>query len=313
MQPDVSVIIPTYNCLEFLPKAIDSVMMQKGITCEIIIVDDGSTDGTVDWLLKQQVRNPKIRLLTQASQGVIAARNRAIKVANAPFIAFLDPYDFWYKNKLEKQINYFNANPNCGLSFTNYDHLTMDYEYIIDCYGYWPEFSNHKNKSQGNYVNLDDAVNFLLTTNVIGASCVVVRKSTILEAGGFDPSLRSANDWDCWLRISLISDVAYTKDNTMGYLMRPNSIKSNRQKRLDAIEDIINRIGQHEAVSVKAKEHAQAWLLESYGEMYRENQKYLNSIKFSLKAWRLYPHMRHIKQCAHDLKALCKHSLSLSV
>ena len=313
MQPDVSVIIPNYNCLEFLPKALDSVMMQKGVNCEIIIVDDGSTDGSVDWLLKQQVRNPQIRLITQANQGVIAARNRAIKAASAPYIAFLDADDFWYKDKLEKQINYFKSNPKCGLSFTNYDHLTMGYEYIIDCYGYWPEFSKHKNKSQGNYVNLDNAVNFLLTTNVIGTSCVVVRKSTILEAGGFDPSLRSASDWDCWLRIALISDIAYTADNTMGYLMRPNSITSNRQKRLDAIEDIINRIGQHESVSEKAKEQANAWLLESYGEMYRENQNYLNSMKFSLKAWRLYPHMRHIKQCAHDLKALCKHSLSLSV
>jgi hypothetical protein len=189
----------------------------------------------------------------------------------------------------------------------------MEYEYISDCYGYWPEFSKHKNKSQGNYVDLDDAVNFLLTTNVIGTSCVVVRKSTILEAGGFDPSLRSASDWDCWLRIALISDIAFTADNTMGYLMRPNSITSNRQKRLDAIEDIISRVGQHEIVSEKAKERAQAWLLESYGEMYRENQNYLNSMKFSLKAWRLYPHMRHIKQCAHDLKSLFKHSLSLSV
>lgn len=312
MQPDISVIIPNYNCLEFLPKAIDSVLMQDGINCEIIIVDDGSTDGSVDWLLKKQVSTPELKIITQANQGVIAARNRAIQAANAPFIAFLDADDFWYKDKLEKQIKYFHNNPNCGLSFTNYDHLTMDYEYIVDCYGYWPEFAKHQCKSNGQYVNLEDPVNFLLTTNVIGTSCVVVRKSTIMKAGGFDPSLRSASDWDCWLRIALISDIAFTSENTMGYLMRPNSITSNRQKRLDAIEDIIKRIGEHEVVSEKSKVQANAWLLESYGEMYRENQKYFDSIKYSLKAWRLYPHMRHIKQCAHDIKALFKRSLSLS-
>ncbi|MBE0356768.1 hypothetical protein PPHE_a3366 [Pseudoalteromonas phenolica O-BC30] len=286
--------------------------MQEGVNCEIIIVDDGSTDGSVDWLLKKQVSTPELKIITQANKGVIAARNRAIKAANAPLIAFLDADDFWYKDKLQRQLQYFQQNPNCGLSFTNYDHLTMDYDYIIDCFGYWPEFTKHQSKSKGQYVNLEDPVNFLLTTNVIGTSCVVVRKSTIIKAGGFDPSLRSASDWDCWLRIALISEVAFTSENTMGYLMRPNSITSNRQKRLDAIEDIINRIGENEVVTNKSKVQANAWLLESYGEMYRENQKYVDSIKYSLKAWRLYPHMRHIKQCAHDLKALFKRSLSLS-
>ena len=130
MNPDVTVIIPNFNCLEFLPKAIDSVIMQKDILYEIIVVDDGSTDGSIDWLLKSQVRHPCLRLLSQGNRGVVSARNRAIQAAKAPFIAFLDADDFWYKNKLKKQIDYMKANPQCGLTFTNYEHVGSNYNKI---------------------------------------------------------------------------------------------------------------------------------------------------------------------------------------
>ncbi len=88
--------MPNYNCLDYLPKAIDSVLQQQDVRFELIVVDDGSTDGSLEWLKAAEQKYNQLRVLTQPNQGVIAARNRAIKKANGQFIAFLDADDYWY-------------------------------------------------------------------------------------------------------------------------------------------------------------------------------------------------------------------------
>ena len=110
---------------------------------------------------------------------VIAARNRAIKKANCKFIAFLDADDYWYPNKLRKQLDYMIANPNCGLTFTNYQHVDTQYQEIIDCFSYWPEFKTHRDANNPDYKQLENALDLLLIANVIGTSCVMVNKEII--------------------------------------------------------------------------------------------------------------------------------------
>ncbi|WP_100914770.1 glycosyltransferase family 2 protein [Pseudoalteromonas spongiae] len=304
MCKEVSIIMPNYNCLEYLPKAIDSVLQQQDVRFELIVVDDGSTDGSLEWLKAAEQKYNQLRVLTQPNQGVIAARNRAIKKANGQFIAFLDADDYWYPNKLRKQVDYMLANPNCGLTFTNYQHVDTKYQEIIDCYSYWPEFAAHRTQSNGDYQPLHDALGLLLIANVIGTSCVMVNKDIIERAGGFDPSLRSASDWDCWLRIALISEVGFSEDITMDYLMRPNSITANKQNRIDAMAEITERICTLGNVSQTVRRKANARLLESYGEMHRENGDLTTAISFSYKAFKQYPHKRHLKHLCSDLKRL---------
>ena len=304
MCKEVSIIMPNYNCLAFLPKSVDSVLQQEGVRFELIIVDDGSTDGSLEWLKEAEKKYNQIRLIIQPNQGVIAARNRAIKKATGQYIAVLDADDYWYPNKLRKQLDYMQQHPKCGLTFTNYQHVDMSYSNIIDCFSYWPEFNAHRNRASNQYQELNNALELLLLANVIGTSCVMVNKQIIEQAGGFDPSLRSASDWDCWLRIALISSIGFSEDITMSYLMRPNSITANKQNRLDAMAEITYRICKLANMSATVERKAHARLMESYGEMHRERNEFKQAIHYSYKAFKTYPHKRHLKHFCGDLKRL---------
>ena len=98
---NISVVIPTYNRRQTIGRSIDSVLNQTLFPSEIIVVDDGSTDGTSDYI---QSNFPSIKLLSQPNKGVSAARNMGIKSADANWIALLDSDDEWFSQKLEKQV-----------------------------------------------------------------------------------------------------------------------------------------------------------------------------------------------------------------
>ena len=311
MTKQVTVVMPNYNCLAYLPKAIDSVLLQKDVLLELMIIDDGSTDGSVEWLEQAEQRYNQIRLIKQPNQGVIAARNKAIKKAQGDYIAFLDADDYWYPDKLKAQLDFMLDNTDCGLTFTNYQHIDMNYHPIIDCFAYWPEFHHLCEKHNKAYKLINDPVNLLLIANVIGTSSVMVKKETIIQAGGFDPSLRSASDWDCWLRMALISDVGFSEAVTMDYLMRPNSITANKQNRLEAMAEITERIGSLDLIKQSTRLKANARLLESYGEMHREAGEFYKACQYSFKAFRASPNKRHLKHLCSDIKQMTKLTLQL--
>ncbi len=104
----VSVIIPTYNRKERLEKAVRSVLGQKDVPFELIIIDDGSTDGTAEMV---QNNFPQARYLYQSNQGPSTARNRGIEIASGEWIAFLDSDDEWMPAKLPDQLAFFQINP----------------------------------------------------------------------------------------------------------------------------------------------------------------------------------------------------------
>ena len=112
----ISVIIPTFNRIGLLQRAIDSVLSQSLKPYEIIVVDDGSTDGTGD-IIKQKYKS--IKIIQQKNSGVSAARNNGIKHAKGDWIAFLDSDDEWNKDKIGKQVNRLTDNPKYSFCHTN--------------------------------------------------------------------------------------------------------------------------------------------------------------------------------------------------
>ena len=114
MKPIVSVIIPSKNCLSTLPRAIESIWRQGISKIEIIIIDDGSTDESWQWICQQCRQHNNIIALKLDSEGSSTARNHAARVASGTYIAFLDADKFWYQHKLRQQISFMEDNPQLG-------------------------------------------------------------------------------------------------------------------------------------------------------------------------------------------------------
>ena len=180
----VSVVVPTYNYRHYVGEAIESVLAQSHQPLEILVVDDGSTDGTQEELRRF---NGRIRYLHQPNRGLSAARNTGILAAAGEFIALLDADDLWAPTKIEKQMALMDS-PEVGVVFCALNR--------IDVRSGAEEVKHCLPDSRG------DLRRMLLHRNCMTASTVLVRRACFEKAGLFDESLRSAEDWDMWIRIS---------------------------------------------------------------------------------------------------------------
>jgi Glycosyltransferases, probably involved in cell wall biogenesis len=191
--PKVSVIIPTYNRRLLLERALKSVLEQSYRDFEVIIVDDGSTDGTFEMLKGYGMTNSdKIKIIRQENRGESAARNAGIGIASGEYIAFQDSNDVWVKNKLEKQIAYMEQNTRFALTYTDisvYRNGVLQFKSRLheERYGYFKEGEIFLN---------------LLKECFIFVPTVVLRRSCLLSIGGFNQKLFVAQDYDLWLRIA---------------------------------------------------------------------------------------------------------------
>jgi len=184
----VSVVIPTFNRRLLLKRAVDSVFNQTVQCSELIIVDDGSTDGTSE-LLKNLSSSAKIicKIYSQDNSGPAAARNYGVRQAMFPFIAFLDSDDHWQRRKLERQYECLVDNPARRLSHTRETWLRRG------------QYLNQKKKHiPGN----GDIFAQCLQLCAVGMSTVMMKRELFDEVGFFDESLRCCEDYDLWLRIS---------------------------------------------------------------------------------------------------------------
>lgn len=185
MTPEVSVIIPTYNRRAMLLEAIDSVLAQSNPAFELIVVDDGSTDGTGE---TEQLRRlaETIRVERIDHRGPAAARNRGVAIARAPLVAFLDSDDLWSPAKLERQLAFMRDNPGCAISQTG---------------EIWIRNGRRVNPGRRHRKRAGDIFIDSLRTCLIGMSSVMMRTDLFRSSGGFDEHMTAAEDYDLWLRI----------------------------------------------------------------------------------------------------------------
>ena len=192
MTAEVSVVIPTFNRWPMLAEAVASVMTQRGVDLELIIVDDGSTDETAarlpDLAGALGAAHRPARILRTENQGPAAARNRGVAEASAPLVAFLDSDDLWMPDKLKCQIAQMRKNSGCVISQT---------EEI------WMRRGVRVNPSRRHRKRRGDLFFDSLRTCLISPSAVIMRTSLFRELGGFDQDMRAAEDYDLWLRVLL--------------------------------------------------------------------------------------------------------------
>jgi glycosyltransferase involved in cell wall biosynthesis len=185
--PKISVIIPAYNSANTILETIASVQQQTESDFELIVINDGSTDNTLELL--ETIKDCRLKVFSYTNKGLPVARNRGIANSNGEFISFIDADDLWSEDKLELQLQALLSNPKAGVAYS------------------WTMVMDEKGESffPGTLVSHQgDVGKQLLSNNFIASgSNVMLRRSLVESIGEFDPTLKSAEDWDYWLRIAL--------------------------------------------------------------------------------------------------------------
>lgn len=205
----ISVIIPAYNSADFLQEALDSVLSQTYPNLEIIVVDDGSMDNTVE-VIVPYVEAKKIIYLKKENGGPASARNLGIRKSTGEFIAFLDADDVWAAEKIEKQLPLF-ENPKIGLVFSR-------------------RFFLPENDLDSSVLFSGGVTQKLIVTNFITNSSVIMRRSTYDQAGPFreEKDFIAIEDYEFWLRVSLLCQFAYVDEGLVYYRIHANQISNSR-------------------------------------------------------------------------------------
>ena len=181
-----SVVIPLYNKEQSIVNTVLSVLKQSYQNFEIVIINDGSTDGSVDAV--KTINDERIRLIHQDNQGVSAARNRGVKEASYEWIAFLDGDDLWETNHLEEIINMMDIFPNEKVYVTSFE--------------YSDKRKMYKHKRNNSIFKIKNYFKEAIKENLIWTSIIVINKSCFNVSGFFNINLIRGEDLDLWARLA---------------------------------------------------------------------------------------------------------------
>jgi glycosyltransferase involved in cell wall biosynthesis len=226
----VSIIIPTHNRSRQLRIAIESVLAQTYRPIELIVVDDGSTDDTVEVVNNYKER---VMYLHQGNGGVSVARNRGLRASRGEIVGFLDDDDLFLPEKIERQVAYLCAHQNVSLVYCRY--------YLIDASG----------KRLGRIGPLPEAdiLKELLHGNFLWAGAPLIRRDCLEQAGGFNTSLSTAADYELWLRIARMGFQFGCVQALLGsYRLQRNSMVTNVYLIEREIVSILDKLFADEAL-----------------------------------------------------------------
>jgi glycosyltransferase involved in cell wall biosynthesis len=186
--PQISVIIPAYNAERTIRETIESVQQQTLQDFELIVINDGSNDRTLE--VVQNINDKRLNIFSYENGGLPTARNRGMSKANGEFIAFLDADDLWTPDKLELQLAALKQHPEAGVAYS------------------WTYFMEEKGESLSFHQSIRYSfegnvyANLLVSDFIHSGSNTLIRRQAIDSVGEFDPALKSCEDWDYWLRLS---------------------------------------------------------------------------------------------------------------
>lgn len=198
----ISVIIPLYNKEKQIARTLQTVLQQTFQTFEIVIVDDGSTDGSVQ--VVKQMKNPRIRLIHQQNGGVSAARNRGIAEAHYALVAFLDADDEWKPTYLETQYRLYQKYPECSVYACNYEFRNKEGVVTPSIIRKLP--FGTEDGVLSNYFEVASCSHPPLWT-----SAVMVKKEAAQSIGGFPIGIKSGEDLLTWARLAVQYKIAYSR------------------------------------------------------------------------------------------------------
>ncbi|HEY9633636.1 MAG TPA: glycosyltransferase family A protein [Coleofasciculaceae cyanobacterium] len=277
--PKVSVVIPAYNAMAYLPETVDSVLRQTFTDFEVLIINDGSSDNIVEWA--SGVKDPRVKLISQENQGVSIARNTGIAQAQGEYIAFLDADDLWEATKIEAQVRCLDSNPEVGLVHT------------------WMLLVNKQGKSTGRVMSSQAEGNVwkqLVEKNTIACSSVMVRRCCFETIGVFEPNLNFAEDWDMWIRIASRYPFAVIKQPLYYYRQLPNSLSKDYKAIEQYYRLVIEKIFQSvpaELLYLKNHSYGYSYLCLAWKSIQSIDRDYKLALQFQQQAIAYYPQLRY--------------------
>ncbi|YAF94776.1 MAG: glycosyltransferase [Nodularia sp. CChRGM 3473] len=209
--PIISVIIPAYNSGKTINETIQSVLNQTFTNFELIIINDGSQDSTLD--IVSQINDARIKIFSYPNAGGNVSRNRGLKHAVGEFVSFLDADDIWTPDKLQVQLQALQKNTDAKVAYSWTDYIDENGVIFLS----------------GTHITANgDAYEKLLVNNFLeNGSNPLIRREALIELGGFDESLEAAQDWDMWLRLAAQYFFITVPTVQILYRVSANSLSSN--------------------------------------------------------------------------------------
>lgn len=237
-EPRASVVVPAYNALGTVEATIRSVLGQTMDDLELVVIDDGSTDGSAELAEELAAGDSRMHVFRQANGGTAAARNAGIARATGEFVSFLDNDDLWMPRYLELMTTALDSAPEAGLSYT--DAWILDDETkrirtrtVMDFFPTVPARAS-----------VPTLLRTMLSSNFIMSS-VTVRRDVLEQLGGFDPTISGVDDYDLWLRILISGHSVVRAPGTLLIQRdRPDSQSKNEQKMIAGHAEVLRRIGE---------------------------------------------------------------------
>nr|MDZ8125359.1 glycosyltransferase [Nostoc sp. CmiVER01] len=223
--PKVSVIIPAYNSEKTIKYTIQSVLNQTFSDLELIIINDGSQDSTIEVIA--EIEDSRIKVFSYPNAGGNVSRNRGLNLAVGEFVSFLDADDLWTPDKLYSQVKALEEHITAKVAYSWTDYIDENGEFILS----------------GKRVNLNGNVyESLLLNNFLenGSNPLICRKS-LIQLGSFDESLSAAQDWDMWLRLASQFDFVCVPSVQILYRISANSVSSNLVRQEKACLQVLER------------------------------------------------------------------------
>jgi glycosyltransferase involved in cell wall biosynthesis len=225
IRPKVTVVIPAYNAIRYLPETMETALGQSFTDFEVLVINDGSTDSTPEWV--SAVTDKRVRMVSQENKGLAGARNAGVIHALGEYIAFLDADDLWEPTKLEKQVRCLDENSSVGLVYT------------------WTALADKDGKFTGRVIASHAEGNVwqqLTEFNIIGCgSTPLIRRSCFDELGLFYEQVSPSDDWDMWLRIANKFDFKVIKEPLIRYRQHSNNSSKKCRVMLETSRVVIER------------------------------------------------------------------------
>jgi glycosyltransferase involved in cell wall biosynthesis len=292
-KPKVSVLVPAYNAMEYLPKTISSVIDQTYQDFEIIIVNDGSVDEIETWA--KQLSDSRIKLVSQANQGLASARNTGLANARGEYIAFIDADDLWLSSKLEKQVQVLDSNPDVGVVYS--------WIALID------EKGSLLGKIRKNYAQGNVWVE-LTTHNIVECGSVaLVRRACFDKVGLFDEDLpfSCSEDWDMWLRIAPDYKFGLVKEPLVYYRCHSTNLSSRWQAMEESFQIVLEKAFEAAPDSLKSyknRSYGFAKLRVAWKALQNSDGDYQTSLKKKKEAVSFYPQIKYTNEYIRFMVAL---------